>query len=55
MISLIVDANTPSIKVARRNGMTLRWQTHKWDLDVGVYVITRDEWMNVNGLGKTSA
>lgn len=55
VISLIVDANTPSIKVARRNGMTLRGQTRKWDLDVGVYVITRDEWMNVNGLGKTSA
>ena len=44
VISLITPANESSIKVARRNAMTLDRQTRKWDMDIGVYQITRPEW-----------
>ncbi|MCZ6836144.1 MAG: GNAT family N-acetyltransferase [Planctomycetota bacterium] len=44
VISLIVEANEPSIRVAQRNGMTLSFQTRIWDSDLGVYKITRSEW-----------
>lgn len=44
VISLIVPANEPSIRVARRNGMTPRFRTRKWDLDLDVHMITREAW-----------
>jgi len=44
VISLIVAANESSICVARRNGMTRRFQCRKWDMDLGVHMITREEW-----------
>jgi RimJ/RimL family protein N-acetyltransferase len=44
VISLIVPANEPSIRVAQRNGMTRRFQTRKWDEHLGVHMITRAEW-----------
>ena len=44
VISLITPANESSIKVAQRNSMTPRRQTHKWEFDLIVHEITRAEW-----------
>ena len=44
LVSYIDPANEPSIRVAQRNGMTRRFQAHKWEMDLGVHMITRAEW-----------
>lgn len=45
LISLINPANTPSIAVARRNGMHVRERALFHQQEVDVYVITRAEWV----------
>ncbi len=48
IISIIAPANTPSIAVARRNGMTLWKEAMFKDILHHIYRITRDEWKSVN-------
>ena len=46
LISIISVANTPSMRVAEKNGMRVRCETSYKDVSVKIYQITREEWMS---------
>jgi ribosomal-protein-alanine N-acetyltransferase len=45
LISLIHPENVDSQAVAKRNGMTQTDCIHKWDLDILIFRIQRNEWL----------
>ena len=45
LISIISVTNTPSIRVAEKNGMTVRNETTYKDVPVKIFQITREKWL----------
>jgi [ribosomal protein S5]-alanine N-acetyltransferase len=48
IVSIIHHENFDSQAVARRNGMKEALRTTKWDLDVVIFRISREEWLQQN-------
>jgi ribosomal-protein-alanine N-acetyltransferase len=49
LISIISLTNTPSARVAEKNGMTIDRQTVYYDNPVNIFRITKDKWSLVKG------